>query len=168
MLVARRLDYPNVKQPDRLARLLNIRGHYNEPTRTEPATETVHWQIHRTPLGLACFSLVGLIAGMFGMGAGWANVPVLNLVMGAPLKLAAATSVFLLSVTDTAAAWSYLHRGAVLPVIAVPCVVGVMLGSRMGAAVLTRARPGVIRVIFIAILLLAGMRTLLKGLSVWP
>ena len=164
MLAAGRLDYPDVKQPDWLARLLKIRGHYNEPTRSEK--ETVHWQIHRTPLGLAAFSLVGLIAGMFGMGAGWANVPVLNLVMGAPLKLAVATSVFLLSITDTAAAWAYLHNGAVLPIIAVPCVVGVMIGSRMGAAVLTRMRPGVIRVMFIVILLLAGVRTLLRGLGV--
>ena len=41
--------------------------------------------MHRTPLGLALFAGIGFMAGMFGLGAGWANVPVLNLVMGAPL-----------------------------------------------------------------------------------
>ena len=44
------------------------------------------------------------MAGMFGLGAGWANVPVLNLLMGAPLKISVATSKFLLAITDTSAA----------------------------------------------------------------
>ena len=52
------------------------------------ARESVQWKTHRTLLGLFMFILVGLLAGMFGLGAGWANVPVLNLLMGAPLKAA--------------------------------------------------------------------------------
>jgi uncharacterized membrane protein YfcA len=50
------------------------------------------WQVHRTPLGLLLFLAIGVLAGMFGIGAGWANVPVLNLLMGAPLKVSAGTS----------------------------------------------------------------------------
>ena len=60
------------------------------------------------------------MAGMFGLGAGWANVPVLNLVMGAPIKISVATSKFLLSITDTSAAWIYLNNGAVLPLMVRP------------------------------------------------
>ena len=33
------------------------------------------------------------MAGMFGLGAGWANVPVLNLLMGVPLKVSVGTYV---------------------------------------------------------------------------
>ena len=33
----------------------------------------------------ASSSASGVLAGMFGLGAGWANVPALNLVMGVPL-----------------------------------------------------------------------------------
>ena len=36
---------------------------------------------------LPAFAAIGFIAGMFGLGAGWANVPVLNLIMGAPIKV---------------------------------------------------------------------------------
>ena len=50
------------------------------------------------------------MAGMFWLGAGWANIPVLNLLMGAPLKISVATSKFLLSITDTSAAWIYLNK----------------------------------------------------------
>ena len=71
---------------------------------------------------------------MFGLGAGWANVPVLNLVMGMPLKVSAGTSSFILSLVDSAAAWIYLNDGAVLAVVAVPSVVGMMVGARIGDA----------------------------------
>ena len=36
--------------------------------------ENVEWHIHRTPLGFATFAFIGFMAGMFGLGAGWANV----------------------------------------------------------------------------------------------
>ena len=110
---------------------------------------------------------VGYVAGMFGLGAGWANVPALNLLMGVPLKLAAGTSSFLLSVIDTSAAWIYLNRGAMLPMLVVPSCVGIMLGARIGARLLRVAPTQVIRRTVIALLLFAGTRALLKGLGLW-
>jgi len=104
---------------------------------------------------------------MFGLGAGWANVPVLNLLMGAPLKVSVATSKFLLSITDTSAAWIYINNGAVLPMIAVPSVVGIMLGSIVGVKMLAKTKPAGVRYSVIPLLLFAGLRALLKGLGVW-
>ena len=68
---------------------------------------------------------MGFIAGMFGLGAGWANVPVLNLIMGAPIKVAVSTSMAIITVNDAAAAWIYMAKGAILPLIVVPSVVGI-------------------------------------------
>jgi uncharacterized membrane protein YfcA len=104
---------------------------------------------------------------MFGLGAGWANVPVLNLLLGAPLKVSVATSGLMLSIIDTSAAWVYVHRGAVLPMLAVPSIVGVMLGARIGARLLRVARAERIRQIVIALLAAAGARALLRGLGIW-
>ena len=104
----------------------------------------------------------------FGIGAGWANVPALNLLMGAPLKIAAGTSSVVLSLVDSSAAWVYLNKGAVLPMIAVPSVVGMMLGARIGARLLHVLKGSVVRRLVIAVLLFAGARALLKGLGVWP
>jgi len=39
-------------------------------------------------VGLAAVFGVGLVSGVFGVGGGWALVPVFNLVMGLPLKVA--------------------------------------------------------------------------------
>jgi uncharacterized membrane protein YfcA len=163
MVMVKKSEYPEVARPDALSTALRISGIYHEPS----TGQDVDWRIHRTPQGLATFILIGVMAGMFGLGAGWANVPVLNLLMGAPLKVSVATSKFLLSITDTSAAWVYVNNGAVLPMIVVPSIVGIMLGSILGVRILAFTKPAAIRQIVIAMLLFAGGRALLKGLAIW-
>jgi len=102
---------------------------------------------------------------MFGLGAGWANVPVLNLLMGVPLKVSVATSKFLLSITDTSAAWIYMNRGCVIPLIGVPSIVGLMLGSLIGVKILAVAKPKMIRYMVIIVLFFAGLKAIDKGLG---
>jgi uncharacterized membrane protein YfcA len=160
---AKRSEYPAVPAPDRLAAALRLNGVYHDPV----DAREVRWQTHRTAAGLALFAGIGLLAGMFGLGAGWANVPVLNLVLGAPLKVSVATSGVVLSVIDTSAAWIYLHSGAVLPLIAVPSIVGVMLGAKVGARLLRVAPAATVRKLVIAMLAIAGARALLKGTGLW-
>jgi hypothetical protein len=160
---SQRAEHPEVAAPDRLSAALGLRGSFHDPA----SGRDIAWQTHRTPAGLALFAGIGLIAGMFGLGAGWANVPVLNLVLGAPLKLAVGTSGVVLSVIDTSAAWIYLHSGAVLPLITVPSIVGVMLGAKLGARLLRVVSAATVRRIVIALLLLAGARALLKGTGLW-
>jgi uncharacterized membrane protein YfcA len=149
MVKAKKSEYPEVPKPDALSQSLRIMGVYHEPT----INKDVSWQIHRTPMGLGLFVIIGVMAGMFGLGAGWANVPVLNLLLGAPIKISVATSKFLLSITDTSAAWIYLNNGAVLPLMVVPWVLAV-------------TKPAVIRILVIAVLGVAGLKALLKGLGI--
>ncbi|MBI5253709.1 MAG: sulfite exporter TauE/SafE family protein [Euryarchaeota archaeon] len=163
MASAKKSDFPDIAQPDSLSQTLGIMGIYRE----ESLGKDVEWSVHRTPQALVLFIFIGIMAGMFGLGAGWANVPVLNLVMGAPLKISVATSKFLLSITDASAAWIYLNEGAVLPIIAVPSIVGIMLGSIVGVKILAKARPRAIKWVVIGLLLFAGSRALLKGLGIW-
>jgi uncharacterized membrane protein YfcA len=87
--------------------------------------------------------------------------------MGAPLKLAVGTSGFVLAVVDSTAAWVYIHRGAMLPMLAVPAVLGVMLGSRLGAKLLFTASTVTVRRIVVAVMVIAGLRALLRGLGIW-
>ncbi len=163
MVVAKKSEYPDVPRADALSTALRISGIYHEAS----TRQDVSWKIHRTPLGLASFVIIGVMAGMFGLGAGWANVPVLNLLMGAPLKVSVGTSKFLLSITDTSAAWIYVNNGAVLPMLVVPSIIGIMLGSIVGVRILARTRPTAIRYMVIVLLVFAASRALLKGLGIW-
>lgn len=162
MLKAKKSVFPDVPKPDALSQTLRIMGVYHEPT----INKDINWQIHRTPIGLSLFVIIGFMAGMFGLGAGWANVPVLNLVLGAPIKISVATSKFLLSITDTSAAWIYMNNGAVLPLMVVPSVVGIMLGSFVGVRILAVTKPALIRKLVIIVLGIAGTKALLKGLGI--
>lgn len=163
MLMAKKSEYPDIKEADALSTALRISGVYHEAS----TGQDINWKIHRTAKGLALFVIIGVMAGMFGLGAGWANVPVLNLLMGAPLKVSVATSKFLLSITDTTAAWVYVNNGAVLPMLVAPSIVGIMLGSLVGVKILTKTKPSAVRHIVIGMLLFAGLRALLKGLAIW-
>ncbi len=164
MLVSKKSEFPQVAQPDRLGNALALHGVFID----RASGQVVNWRVHRTIPGLLVFLGIGVLAGMFGIGAGWANVPALNLLMGAPLKIAAGTSGLVLSLVDSSAAWVYINQGAVLPMIAVPSVVGMMLGARIGARLLDRLSGSVVRRLVITLLLFAGARALLKGLGWWP
>ncbi|SVD59944.1 uncharacterized protein METZ01_LOCUS412798, partial [marine metagenome] len=161
MLSARKSELPNVDQADSLSTALRITGIYHEPS----MKRDIAWKVHRTWPGLFSFIIIGFMAGMFGLGAGWANVPVLNLLMGAPLKISVATSKFLLSITDTSAAWIYLNKGAVIPLMVVPSLIGIMLGSFVGVRILRVAKPAFIRWMVIGILFFAGLKAISKGLE---
>jgi uncharacterized membrane protein YfcA len=164
MFFSKRSEFPVVPRPDALSQALALNGIFHD----RATGQTVPWQVHRTLPGLVVFAFIGVLAGMFGIGAGWANVPALNLLMGAPLKVAAGTSGVVLSLVDSSAAWVYINQGAVLPMIAVPSVLGMMLGARIGARLLDVLRGAVIRRLVITVLLFAGLRALLKGSGVWP
>jgi uncharacterized protein len=154
-------DAANVES-DALGALLRLEGEYRDPA----AGMRIDWKTRRTLAGLAAFGGIGFLGGVFGLGAGFANVPALNLLMAAPLKVAVGSSGLLISIINSSAAWVYIHRGALLPLLVVPSILGVMLGSRIGARLLSGMPASMIRRLVIIVLLLAGLRALLRGLAV--
>ena len=163
MSLAKKSEFPDVPAPDRLSAALAIHGVFHDAARSQ----NINWQVHRTVKGLLLFVGIGFLAGLFGMGAGWANVPVLNLLRGAPLKVSAGTSSFILRLVDSAAAWIYINKGAVLAIVAVPSVIGMMLGATIGARLLSVLKASIVRKMVISLLLFAGVRALLKGVGIW-
>jgi len=161
MLTSKRVEFPEVKEQDPLSRALALTGSWFEPT----LGKVMEYKVTRLPIGLVCFAAVGFIAGMFGLGAGWANVPVLNLIMGAPIKVAVATSMTIIAINDAAAAWIYLAKGAVLPLIVVPSVLGITIGARIGAKLAVKAKPAFVKILVMGIMLLAAALNIVKGLK---
>ncbi len=162
MITSKRLEFPEVRDEDvdSWSRKLGIVGEWYEPS----LERIVHYKIKNLPVGMAMFGVIGFIAGMFGLGAGWANVPLLNLVMGAPIKVATATSMLIIT-ANAPAIGIYLSKGAVLPVVVVPSILGITIGARIGAKVAEIIRPAFVRWLVIGVLFLAGVLNIIKGLE---
>lgn len=161
MWTSKKSDIPDVRRADPLSAALRINGIFHDTAHGQD----IEWIVHRTPLALLAFVFIGVLAGMFGLGAGWANVPSLNLLMGVPVKVAAGSSSLILSMTSSAA-WVYINEGAVLPIIVVPSIIGMMMGAMIGVRLLRVVKASAIRRMVIFMLLLAGARALLKGLGI--
>jgi len=148
----------SLEEPVGLARYLQIDGMVEvEGGALRP------WGVRRLHWGFAAFVVVGFIGGLFGLGVGWANVPLLALLLGAPMKVAVATSVLIITINSSAAAWVYLLQGGVIPVVAIPAILGMMLGTRLGSRFIRGASPGFLKTIVVLVLAFAGIRSILSG-----
>jgi hypothetical protein len=73
----------------------------------------------------------------------------------------------MVAITDTTAAWVYVNQAAALPLIVIPSMAGMMLGTRISAKLLSRAKPKGVRALVLTLLVFAGLRAMLKGLGIW-
>src|SRR5262245_3773775 len=89
----------------------------------------VQYRVKRLPLALFASFIAGNISSLLGIGGGVIKVPVLNAWCGIPLRVAAATSAFMIGVTATPGAIIYYGRGQLVPALAAAAVLGVQLGS---------------------------------------
>ena len=145
---------------DSLADRLRLLGTYYD---NASATE-VRYRASRTVWGLAASALAGIVSGLLGVGGGIIKVPAMNLVMGLPLKVASATSNFMIGVTAAASAGVYFCRGDVNPFIAAPVALGVLSGAMIGTYVLRHMRTSALRVAFTAVLVLVAVQMVWRGL----
>jgi len=83
--------------------------------------------------------------------------------MGVPFKVSTTTSNFMIGVTAAASAGIYLSRGYIDPSLAMPVMLGVLLGSLIGTRVLVKTQTKRLRLVFSVVIVLLGLEMLLKG-----
>lgn len=88
----------------------------------------------------------------------------MNLIMGVPLKVAAACSGVLIGMGDSVSVWPYVLAGAVIPFFAATWLVGQVLGGILGAKILIAIKSGPIRLILVGVLLFSGFGLIARGL----
>jgi len=103
------------------------------------------------PLGLAASLIAGGFSGLLGIGGGPIKVPVMYLFMKVPLRVATATSNFMIGVTAATSAYVYWGRGDINVLVAAPLVAGVFAGSQLGARLAPRVRSFYILVLLIGV-----------------
>jgi uncharacterized membrane protein YfcA len=109
--------------------------------------------IRRLRIGAAGSVFAGVISALLGIGGGIVKVPVMNLLMGVPLRVATATSNLMIGITASTSAIVYLLRGSVDPYVAGPTAVGVFIGATVGSRIAHRIDVRFLRLLFVVVLL---------------
>lgn len=115
------------------------------------------------PASFASF-FAGSLSGLLGIGGGIVQVPVMTLLCGVPMKAAAATSNFIIGVSAAASAYVYFRRGYFPLEVTALVVAGVLAGSFLGMLVLYKARSEKLQIAFSLLVLLTGVKMLMKAL----
>ena len=149
----------DVDRPDSLATLLKMDGTYPTSRGLE------HYHAHSVPSGFGLMFLAGSISGLLGIGSGAVKVLAMDQMMRIPFKVSTTTSNFMIGVTAAASAGVYLNRGYIDPGLAMPVMLGVLIGSFMGTHELMVAKTHRLRIIFSSIILLLAIEMIYNGLT---
>lgn len=149
-------------KPDRLAQKLRLNSSYYDKNKKQQ----VPYQVENIPGGFSVMFGAGLASGMLGIGSGPFKVMAMDTFMKMPLKPSSATSNLMMGVTAAASATVYFFNGSILPQIAAPLAIGVLVGATLGTRIMPHLPSKWIRIIFIPLLLYLGGQMIFKGFGV--
>ncbi len=111
---------------------------------------------------------LGLIAGvvtkLFGIGGGTVFVPSLVMFLGFDIVTAVATSLFVMVPTALVGSVTSWMQGTLHLGLAIPLVLGIVIGAQLGPPISTRVPKKRLRQLFGLVLLYAAVNMILKGL----
>jgi uncharacterized membrane protein YfcA len=107
-----------------------------------------------------------IVSGLLGIGSGALKVLAMDTAMRLPMKVSSATSNFMIGVTAAASAGIYFWRGDVVPLIAAPVALGVLIGASIGAKLLVRFSNRAVRLIFLPVLAVVAVQMILRGTGI--
>lgn len=129
-------------------------------------SKLVTYKVSHIPQGLGAGFFSGALSSLLGIGGGVVQVPILNMVMGLPMKPTIATSTFMIAITATVGALIHYYHGHVYPIIVAPLIVGVFLGARLGAELAQRVRGTLLRRIFGVFLFVTALLMFLRAANI--
>jgi uncharacterized membrane protein YfcA len=157
-LASQRSEEHLVATPDPLAGRLRLDGSYPS-LRGER-----EYHVQHVRLGFGLMLGAGALSGLLGIGSGALKVLAMDHVMCLPFKVSTTTSNFMIGVTAAASAGIYLARGYVDPGIAMPVVLGVLVGSTIGTRVLARTASAPLRALFAVVIGLLAVEMIVNGI----
>lgn len=146
------------RPPDPLATRLRMNGTFPDTTGERS------YNVYHVPAGFGVMFGAGTLSGLLGIGSGALKVVAMDQAMKIPFKVSTTTSNFMIGVTAAASAGVYLSRGYIDPTLAMPVMLGVLLGSLIGTRVLVKTQTKSLRLVFSIVIVLLGVEMLFKGL----
>ena len=148
-----------IEGQDVISKSLGLEGSYYDGERK---TE-IYYKVKGSFKGSLMSFFAGIGSGLLGIGGGVFKVTAMNLFMNVPLKVAVATSKFMISVTAAVGSLLYYLEGVTpLPYVA-PCALGTMVGASLGARIMVRLRSRYIKAFLAILMAYLGYTMLMKG-----
>jgi uncharacterized protein len=150
---------PETDHSDSLATRLRLGGSY-------PVDGQRHsYGVCHVPAGFAMMFGAGTLSGLLGIGSGAVKVIAMDSIMRIPFKVSTTTSNFMIGVTAAASAGLYLERGYIDPRVAMPVMLGVLIGALLGAKVLVNARVKTLRLVFAIVIFALAIEMMVNGIT---
>jgi uncharacterized membrane protein YfcA len=140
------------------AHTLKLEGSYTDNGRN------VFYTVRNILGGFFMMTFAGIMSGLLGIGSGALKVMAMDNIMGMPFKVSTTTSSFMIGVTAVASVVIYLQRGYIVPSIAAPVMLGVLIGAITGAKTLKNAKTQTLKLLFTLIVGIIAMQMIYKGL----
>ncbi len=147
------------RQPNPLALKLRLQGSYPGPNGPES------YVAQNVPGGFSLMFVAGTLSGLLGIGSGAVKVLAMDQAMRLPFKVSTTTSNFMIGVTAAASAGIYLSRGYISPGLAMPVMLGVLIGSLAGASILVKAKVKTLRLVFAGVIVLLGIEMIYNSVT---
>jgi uncharacterized protein len=125
--------------------------------------EEKHYAVTNISGGFATMFGAGALSGLLGIGSGAVKVLAMDHIMRIPFKVSTTTSNFMIGVTAAASAGIYLRRGYIEPMLAAPVMIGVLIGSLIGAKLLVRSKVKLLRLIFSIVIFVLAVEMIYNG-----
>jgi uncharacterized membrane protein YfcA len=125
---------------------------------------TYVYRVRRLPVAVVASLVAGAISGLLGVGGGTIKVPILNTFCGIPIRVAAATSAFMIGVTAAASAFIYYGRGDIDLPLTAAVAIGALPGSLAGARLSHAIEARYLKITLGVLLFLVGLQMGLRAL----
>jgi len=123
------------------------------------------YRVRNLGLGIVGAGFAGIVSALLGIGGGIIKVPLMNIGMGVPLRVATATSNMMIGITAAASAIIYVARGGIDVYSAAPTAIGVFLGATAGSRLAHRVDLRILRWLFVAVLVYTAIQMLLRAVG---
>lgn len=124
-----------------------------------------NYPVLHVPYALGIMGIAGVLSGLLGIGSGALKVLAMDQAMHLPYKVSTSTSNFIIGITAAVSVGVYFANGYINPGISFPVMIGVTLGSLLGAKLLVKTDSQKLRKLFSMVVCLLGLEMLYKALT---
>lgn len=132
----------------------------------EASGKNIKYSVKNFPLGSVMSFFAGIFSGLLGVGGGILKVPAMNVVMNIPLKVATATSSYMIGITAVVSSFIYFYNGYINPVITIPVIAGVLIGALAGSYTAIKLKGIYLSYIILTVFIVIGTVMFLRAFNI--